>query len=165
MVYPSAPGAASPATFQSLQYDEFCDLAGNANWDSAFQQWMVSGLLPERQEKLSLMASRFSGPCQFLFGRDRGGILPLEILWLKWNLFTALCRRVQGVYEEGGGPHLNLQPAHIIVLFPGPVEDFLPVRWLFTLELADVETASLYPLANAPRRLSINRPTIFSKPS
>lgn len=137
-----------------FQYDEFCDLLGGAAWEPVFQQWIVSGLLPRRQESLSWMAPRFTQAGQFLFDWGGAQLFPLEVLWLKFNLFKSLCQKLQAFYEKESKPHLNLQPPHALIESPSSAADFVPARWLFSLRLAEVETASASVIPGLPSELT-----------
>ncbi|MGB3942782.1 MAG: hypothetical protein WBK96_14960 [Candidatus Manganitrophaceae bacterium] len=113
----------------SFSYDAFCDFLGGAGSDQADR----SG--PSDQAPSSLSAAP-----AFLFSNDPTR-LPLEVCWLKWNLFLALCRRVRKRYFEDQRPLLSIEPARIRVTLLPPPEPFFPARWLFSVDAAGVETA------------------------
>ncbi len=133
----------------SLQYDEFSDLLGGAVWDEAFDRWSRSGFSTARQQTLRSFASYFSSPRQFLFSGDRQRY-PLEVLWLKWNLFVGLCRRLQTIHQEHQRPLLNLQPARLRVKMTEATEDFLPVRWGFSLDAENLQLADRFTPPGLP---------------
>ncbi|TAK06654.1 MAG: hypothetical protein EPO39_08395 [Candidatus Manganitrophaceae bacterium] len=144
----------------SLQYDEFSDLLGGAVWDEAFHQWCRSGLSSGRRQNLPTLASRFSSPNQFLFSEDRQRY-PLEVFWLKWNLFIGLCRRIQSIHQENQRPFLNLQPAHLPVQLSESTEDFLPARWVFSLDTSHLQLADRFAPPTMPADA---RAQLFSPP-
>jgi len=133
----------------SLQYDEFSDLLGGAEWNEAFERWCRSGLSIGRQQTLHSFSSRFSSPNQFLFLEDPRRY-PLEIFWLKWNLLIALCRQIQSIHQEHQRPLLNLQPALLRVKLSDAAEAFLPVRWVFSLDLSSLQLAERFSPPNMP---------------
>ncbi len=126
-----------------LQWDEFCDVLGGARWEQAHEVWVGAGLSPERRTSLYSLAPLFLRSRQFLLS-EGGPCHPLEIFWLKWNLFTSLCRKVLAVHRDYQRPHLGLCPAQVRVRVASPVDDWLPVRWLFAVELADTAVASSF---------------------
>lgn len=127
----------------SLQYNEFSDLLGGAVWEEAFDRWTRSGFSSARQESLGRFTPYFSSPHQFLFSEDRHRY-PLEVLWLKWNLFIGLCRRIQNIHQEHQRPLLNLQPAHLRVYMAEAAEDCLPVRWGFSIDTSNLQLADRF---------------------
>ncbi|MDC4206333.1 MAG: hypothetical protein MPW14_02845 [Candidatus Manganitrophus sp.] len=134
----------------SLQYDEFSDLLGGAVWEEALDRWSRSGFSMARQQTLRSFASYFSSSPQFLFSEDRQRY-SLELFWLKWNLFTGLCRRIQGIHQEHQRPLLNLQPAHLRLTMAAATEPFLPVRWGFSLDTSNLQLADRFtPLECRP---------------
>ena len=144
----------------SLQYDEFSDLLGGAVWNELLDQWRRSGLSLGREQTLQPFAPRFSSPNQFLFLEDRQRY-PLEVLWLKWNLFTGLCRRVQQIHREHQRPLLNLQPSLVRVRIAEATEDFLPVRWAFSLDTSHLQLAERLTPPNMPAAFAAQ---LFSPP-
>jgi hypothetical protein len=144
----------SPGTYLQSQYDEFCDLLGGAEWKQVVENSLLSGLSTDRHRILLSLAPRFSLSGQYLFSEDKTGRYPLEVLWLKWNLFMGLCHRVKAIHTELHNPHLNIQPAHVQVMFPNLTSDFLPVRWQFLVKLADSKPAAPYLEQNIPTELA-----------
>jgi hypothetical protein len=136
-----------------LQYDEFCDLLGGSGWDQAFERWTLSGLSPERQQILPAIKPFFSSSGQYLFSGDRA-VFPLEVFWLKWNLFTSLCRKIGTIHREHRRPLLNLQPSHVRVTVPDSPGEFLPARWVFSLDTADLRVASPFEHPEMPSELA-----------
>lgn len=133
----------------SLQYDEFSDLLGGAVWEEALDRWSRSGFSMARQQTLRSFASYFSSSPQFLFSEDRQRY-SLELFWLKWNLFTGLCRRIQGIHQEHQRPLLNLQPAHLRLTMAAATEPFLPVRWGFSLDTSNLQLADRFTPPGMP---------------
>ena len=133
----------------SLQYDEFSDLLGGVEWGWAFDQWCRSTLSSGRRQNLRLFDSYFSSPHQFLFSEDRHRF-PLELFWLKWNLITTLCRRIQSIHQEHQRPLLNLQPALLQVNMAETSENFLPARWAFSLDTTNLQLAERFTPPNMP---------------
>ncbi len=132
---------ASNPQFLSLQWDEFCDLLGGAQWTNACAQWSFEHLTPERRQLLPLLASRFTDQRQFLFSDSTGFVFPLEIFWLKWRLFAALCARILALHRDRRRPHLGLHPAQIQVMIPDVADPLLPARWNFAVNLSNAEGA------------------------
>jgi|SRR5579863_290836 len=128
-----------------LTYDEFCDLLGGSGWDEALERWGVAGLSAERHRSLEALRPFFSSPRQFMFSSDRS-LFPLELFWLKWNLFTLLCGKMLMIHRDFRGPVLNLQPSLISVKPSGSAADSLPVRWIYSLTTA---LAAALPLSHA----------------
>jgi len=85
----------------------------------------------------------FSSTRQFLFSDDRQRY-PLEVFWLKWNLFVGLCRRIQRIHSEHQRPLLNLQPAHLRIKMTEATEAFMPVRWGFSLDTSNLQLADRF---------------------
>lgn len=133
----------------SLQYDEFSDLLGGAVWEEALDRWSRSGFSMARQQTLRSFGSYFSSSPQFLFSEDRQRY-SLELFWLKWNLFTGLCRRIQGIHQEHQRPLLNLQPAHLRLTMAAATEPFLPVRWGFSLDTSNLQLADRFTPPGMP---------------
>lgn len=144
----------------SLQYDEFSDLLGGAVWEEALDRWSRSGFSTARRQTLRPFASYFSSPPQFLFSEDRQRH-PLEVLWLKWNLFVGLCRRVQGIHQEHQRPFLNLQPAHLRVKTAESTEAFFPARWGFSIDASNLQSADRFTPPGVPADLPAQ---LFSPP-
>ncbi|MDC4227050.1 MAG: hypothetical protein MPW15_23115 [Candidatus Manganitrophus sp.] len=135
----------------SLQYDEFSDLLGGAVWEEALDRWSRSGFSMARQQTLRSFASYFSSSPQFLFSEDRQRY-SLELFWLKWNLFTGLCRRIQGIHQEHQRPLLNLQPAHLRLTMAAATEPFLAGPMGFFPRYVESPIGrSIYPPWNAGR--------------
>lgn len=124
-----------------FRYDEFCDLLGGADWDRALPCWRLSGLTPKRDRALASLSSRFSSPPQFLFSSPSKAH-PLEVFWLKWGLFTRLCREVEAFHRGRRKPLLNIHPAGLSVRVSDSTVDFAPARWLFSLKIDEPTTAS-----------------------
>ncbi|MBI3595525.1 MAG: hypothetical protein HY203_00040 [Nitrospirae bacterium] len=137
-----------------FHYDEFCDLLGGAVWDQVLERWFVAGLSSDRHQVLLSIADRFSSSRQFLFSGDRTGFYPLEVLWLKWNLFMVLCHKIKTFHKELQGPYLNVQPAHVWIVIPDLPGDFLPMRWQFSIKIADFESASPFLNPGIPTELA-----------
>lgn len=133
----------------SLQYDEFSDLLGGAVWEEALDRWSRSGFSIARQQTLRSFAAYFSSSPQFLFSEDRQRY-SLELFWLKWNLFTGLCRRIQGIHQEHQRPLLNLQPAHLRLTMAAATEPFVPVRWGFSLDTSNLQLADRFTPPGMP---------------
>lgn len=116
-----------------LFYDEVCDLLGGASWDQAYEQWVKAGLAEDRGKNLSSLASNFEASPQYLFSGHSGQVLPLEVLWLKWNLFLGVFRWVERFHKGKKAPLLNLEPRKIRWVFHGPFNQFVPRRWTYSM--------------------------------
>ena len=134
---PSRHLQVGPPQFLSLQWDEFCDLLGGATWTDACAQGAFENLTPERRQVLPLLATRFTDQRQFLFSNSTEPVFPLEIFWLKWRLFAALCARVLALHRDHRRPHLGLHPAQIQVMIPDVADPLLPARWNFAVALSN----------------------------
>lgn len=132
----------SPDAGSFLTYDQFCDLLGAATWKQAYNYWTIAGLIAEEQLTAGGLPQRYSGSRQFLF-EDDTQVLPLEVFWLKWNLFTALCRRVLQLHQTNLRPHLGIEPAKVQIRVSFPVDSWMPTRWLFALKLVVPELSLL----------------------
>jgi hypothetical protein len=137
----------------SLQYDEFCDLLGGCSWDQAIERWTSSGLSPGRRQILPALKPFFSSASQFLFSGDPAAF-PLEVLWLKWNLFIGLCRKIQTIHRELQRPLLNLVPSRVRVTVPDSPGEFLPARWFFSLDTNELRVAPPFELPEMPPELA-----------
>ncbi|MBI3596647.1 MAG: hypothetical protein HY203_05790 [Nitrospirae bacterium] len=135
-------------------YDEFSDLLGGAAWNQVVERRLLEGLSTDRHQILLSLAPRFSSSGQFLFSGDKTGRYPLEVLWLKWNLVMSLCRELKTIHKELQRPCLNIQPTHVWVIIPDPTSDFLPMRWQFSVKVANLEPASLFLDQNIPTELA-----------
>lgn len=138
---PSRQLHVSQPQFFSIQWDEFCDLLGGAMWTDACAQWSFENLTPERRQLLPILASRFTDQRQFLFSNSTEAVFPLEIFWLKWRLFAALCARVLALHCDRRRPHLGLHPAQIQVMIPDVADPLLPARWNFAVNLSNADGA------------------------
>ncbi|HET6371357.1 MAG TPA: hypothetical protein VFG95_09170, partial [Nitrospiria bacterium] len=79
---------------------------------------------------------------------------PLEVLWLKWNLFTGLCRKIQTIHREQQRPILNLVPSRVRVTFPDFPGELLPARWLFSLDTRELRVAPPFDHPEMPPELA-----------
>jgi len=146
-----------------FNYDEYCDLIGGASWNLAVDRWLLSGLSQERQRAFNDIGTRFVSPDQFLFQEDPAGQYPLEVLWIKWNIFAALCRSLSSFHEDKRRPHLGIRPSNIIVTVPENVSNFIPPRWLYnTLEINKSAATLPYQDPDIPADFASR---LFSRPS
>ncbi len=118
-----------------FHYDEYCDLAGGAPWEPSLERWFLSGLSPERRHALTHAAARYSSPRQFLFEEDLTGKYPLEVLWIKWNLFSQLSRDLLSFHRDHLRPHLGIRPFHVFITTPDKLGSFIPARWGVALNI------------------------------
>ena len=137
-----------------LFYDEVCDLLGGASWDQAYEQWVGAGLAEEREKNLILLAPNFEASRQYLFSGDSGQVLPLEVLWLKWNLFLGLFRRIERFHREKKVPLLNLEPRKVRLIFHGPFNRFVPRRWTYSMVPQEDDGAVPVEKTDMPRELA-----------
>ncbi len=100
----------------NLNYDEFCDLLGGASCEG------------------NLFLHRKESP-----------LFPLEVFWLKLNLYTTLCKKVVGYHQTLRQPHLALQPTQIPVFLPTSLSDTTPIGWLFQLQLPEEKAVPFVP--------------------
>lgn len=118
-----------------FDFDEYCDLLGGANWERAVESRLQSGVSSVRHKALNPLAGFFTSSNQFLFVDPRCRPSSLEILWLKWNVFSALCREVLSFHQEKQRPHLSIMPSTVRITIPSPMSAALPARWVFDLAL------------------------------
>lgn len=144
-----------------IHYDKYCDLLGGARWDQLFDPMLPSDLLIPDQAIQRDIASRFLSSDQFLYTDDITGLYPLEILWLKWNLFTDLCKGILKFHADRRIPHLNIQPVNIWITIPDHVTDTLPARWIFGLRIPDSEISIPFRDPDMPVQYS---PRLFCQP-
>ena len=119
-----------------LQWHQACDLLGGISWEDGVAHWRTMGLDPDQENALHLSGDQFATPQQFFFQRGLAPV-PLEALWLKWNLFLSVCRRVQAYHRTVRRPHLGLNLQSVFVSFSDPRDSWLPVRWLFVPHLGE----------------------------
>jgi len=113
-------------------YDAFCDALGGA----------------------SAVSSRASqDDVAFLFPRQDDPRFVLEVFWLKWRLFRALCRGTVDRYQRSAAPHLALSPSTVRVALSEPSE-VAPRFWNFHLSLDDQTAAQPFRGADAPERIA-----------
>ena len=161
---PKSIGSIPDKRLQSLDYDQFCDLLGGANWSSVYELWVLAGLSPLRQKDLSSFGSYFSSPAQFLFPADDRGLFPLEAFWLKWNLFLGLIRRIQAIHRKQQKPLLDISPYKVKVSLPAAIEDHVPVRWRFLLSVDELGPAAPFEYTGMPPALAKRLYTPPEKP-
>jgi len=142
-------------------YDKYCDLLGGAKWDQLFDPMLPSDSLIPDQAIQRDIASRYLSPDQFLYSDDISGLYPLEILWLKWNLFTELCKGILRFHTDKRQPHLYFHPANTMITIPAYITDTLPVRWIFGLRIPDSEISIPFRDPDIPAQYL---PRLFSPP-
>lgn len=135
-----------------LPYEGFIDLLGGASWEQTEEKWNRSNLTgkPRHSGELDF---HFSSRLQFLFQGDRTSY-PLEIFWLKWNLFLGLYRRILKIHQEHKRPLLNLQPDYPRVQIFPTGEPFLPARWGFWVDTSHLTLAEPFAPPDLPSEVS-----------
>jgi hypothetical protein len=122
-----------------FQWDEACDLIGGTRYEDVLDHWRSRGLDADRYSALSSLTSEFFSSLRL--PHQRGA---LAVLWVKWNLFTSLCRSVLASYGDLKQPHLGLNPTRVWVRW-SPLSQHEPAARQFSVEVRRDGAAS--PLA------------------
>lgn len=147
---------AAESVFQSrskkfcFQFDEYCDLLGGAVWGDLIKRRFSSDRRSERGHPPPSIESRFSSQNQFLLTDRTSHLCPLEILWLKWNVFSDLCREVYAFHRDKKKSHLNISPRSVLINIPDPISESLPSRWIFSLKLDGRSKSRRFSLKGMP---------------
>lgn len=118
-----------------FNFDVYSDLLGGISWDDFKMQWFSSDHRSEKPESRQLLKDRFNTPNQFLLSDKISRLCPLEILWLKWHIFSDLCHDIHVFHRDKKKPHLNISPQSVQISTPNLLSESLPARWVFSLAL------------------------------
>ncbi len=137
-----------PLEVMELHYDEMADLLGGASWEAMRERIRKTGA-PGRDPVLSEVDDVFTSPIQWIYRGDTSGRFALEVLHLKMNLFSQLCRGLRAYHARCREPHLDVSPGQVMVdIVPGSTN--LPARWTFRVRLIGVAGAQRFPTEGAP---------------
>ena len=138
-----------PLEVMELHYDETSDLIGGAAWQVIRDRVRQSAATPGREPVLAAFDPVFTSPIQWIYRGDTSGRFALEVLHLKLNLFSQLCRGLRAYHARCREPHLDVSPSQVMVdIVPGSTN--LPARWKFRVRLIGVAGPHRFPTAGAP---------------
>ena len=125
-----------PLEVMELHYDEMSDLIGGASWQ-VLRDRVRQTAAPGREPVLSAIDPVFTSPIQWIYRADTSGRFALEVLHLKLNLFSQVCRGLRAYHARCREPHMDVSPSQVMVdIIPGSTN--LPARWTFRAKLIGV---------------------------
>lgn len=138
-----------PASFQ-LTLDMYCDLLGGASWEDCLARGFPPDQASENPCPPDWLKDRFSRANQFLISGKISCLCPLEALWLKWHLFSDLCRAVLDFQRSKKKPHFNISPQQIRINIPHRLSESAPARWMYPLALDHKKASRRFSLKGMP---------------
>lgn len=153
MSHPAEPALKHLSEMDEFQFDAYSELLGGASWDDFITRWFPLDQRSEKFSPASLMSSRFSAPNQFLLSDKMSRLCPLEVLWLKWNVFSDLCHDIHAFHRDKKKPHLNIKPQRVRIHIPHRLSESLPARWIFSLDLDKRKASRRFSLKEMPKDL------------
>lgn len=117
-----------------FHYDEMCDLLGGVRWKEFFKTHLGDGATEGQTFRLRNVERLIEFGRRYLFAGDGSGLDALEILKLKWTLFTQACQSVYEFHRRCGTAHLRVEPQHMMVRMD-PTGEYLPTMWQFRTHL------------------------------
>jgi len=137
-----------PLEVMELHYDEMSDLIGGASWQVIRDRFRQTAA-PGREPVVSGLDKVFTSPIQWIYRGDTSGRFALEVLHLKLNLFSQLCRGLRAYHARCREPHMDVSPSQVMVdIIPGSTN--LPARWTFRAKLIGVAGPNRFPTSGAP---------------
>jgi hypothetical protein len=137
-----------PLEVMELHYDEMSDLIGGASWQ-VLRDRVRQTAAPGREPVLSAIDPVFTSPIQWIYRGDTSGRFALEVLHLKLNLFSQVCRGLRAYHARCREPHMDVSPSQVMVdIIPGSTN--FPSRWTFRAKLIGVAGPNRFATVGAP---------------
>ncbi len=129
-----APVEVLPLEPLHLRFDEHMALLGGDTWEGLAARCLAGEAQAARRELAEAAAAPLSRGPQYLFEGEQDGLFHLEVVHLKVTAFLELLRGVAALHEVVRGPHLRLDPSHVMARLGTPAGP-TPPRWATSVRL------------------------------
>jgi hypothetical protein len=140
-----------------LQFDVFADCLGGrpiGPWVAALRDAATHAA---NHQLIGMLRALRSARRAVFLDPTADGTGALEVLLLKWTLFTRVIRCVHRLYGAGHRPHLHLSARHVVVRLT-PEDGVAPALWNFTTALLGLDGAMPVPVGVTPSVLLFRPP-------
>jgi len=123
-----APVEVLPLEPLHLRFDEHMALLGGDTWDGLTARSLAGEAQAARRGLVETASLPVRRRPQYLFEGEGDGLFHLEVAHLKVAAFLELLRGVAALHEAVRGPHLRLDPSHVMARVGDPAGP-APGRW------------------------------------